>query len=222
MSTNWNATTNDGYLFKLSSGLPGTWSQPLGAKGGYNVFLGQSANYINPKAKDPSSQVFTLTASRELPANIVVDASYAGNHGNHFENFSPNLNFLSPQYYSLGTVALSAQVANPYQGLFTGSTLGTSATITKKQSLLPYPYMSASGVLMQNPRNGYYWSNLGMLSVQRRAENGLAITGAYTFGKVTDAGVQGVSDLSYNGTGTFASPRNPYNPRGTTRWTRLM
>lgn len=213
MTTSWNATTNDGYLFKLKSGLPGTWSQPLGASGGSNIFLGQSAAYIDPKAKDPSAQVFTLTVSRELPWSVVIDASYTGNHGNHFENFSPNLNFLNPSYYYLGTAALSASVTNPYYGLFSGSTLGTSKTITRKQSLLPYPYMAASGVTIQNPRNGYYWSNLGMLSIQRRAASGLAIIGAYTFGKVTDAGVQGVQDLSAYGTGTGASPQNPYNPR---------
>lgn len=211
MTTTWSATTNNGYLFSLKNGLPGTWAQPAGASGGYNVFLGQSASYINPSAKDPSSQVFGLTVSRELPYGIVVDVSYGGNHGNHFENYSPNLNALSPQYYSLGTAALSAQVTNPYYGLFSGSTLGTSSTITKKQSLLPYPYMS--GVSMQNPRNGYYWSNLGMLSVQRRSQSGLAVMGAYTFGKVTDAGVQGVSDLSAYGSGTSASPQNAYNPK---------
>jgi len=211
MSSSYQATTAKGYLFKLKNGIPGTWAEPLGAASGPNVFLGQSAAYINPSAKDPSSQVFGLTVSRELPWGVVIDASYGGNHGNHFINFSPNLNALSPIYYSLGTTALAAQVANPYQGLFTGSTLGTAATITKKQSLLPFPYMQ--GVSMQNPRNGSYWSNLGMLSVQRRARQGLSIMGGYTFGKVTDAGVQGVQDITAYGTGTAASPQNPYNPK---------
>jgi hypothetical protein len=52
-----------------------------------------------------------------------------------------------------------------------------------------------------------------MLSVQRRAQHGLQIMGAYTFGKILDAGVQGVADLSAFGTGTSASPQNPFNPR---------
>jgi hypothetical protein len=208
MTTSWSAPTANGYLFHLSSGLPGAWAVPLGASGGPNAFLGQSANYINPIAKDPSSQVISLTISRELPYGVVVDASYGGNHGNHFENFSPNLNFLSPQYYSMGTAALSAQVPNPYKGIVPGS-LG-SATLTQAAVLKPFPYMS--GVSMENPRNGSYWSNLGMLSVQRRAQHGLQLMGAYTFGKITDSGVQGVSDLSALGTGTGAAPQNPYNP----------
>jgi hypothetical protein len=209
MNTSWSAPTAHGYLFQLSSGLPGPWKQPPGAAGGANAFLGQGASYINPVAKDPSAQVLGLTISRALPYAVVLDVSYSGNHGNHFENYSPNLNFLSPQYYSLGTAALSAQVPNPYFGLVPGS-LG-AATLTRAQLLKPYPYMS--GVSMLNPRNGSYWSNMGMLSVQRRVEHGLQIMGAYTFGKTTDAGVAGVSDLSYFGTLTSAGPQNPYDPR---------
>lgn len=209
MTTSWSATTAHGYLFQLSSGLPGTAAPPLGANGGPNAFLGQGASYINPVAKDPSSQVFSLTVSRQLPAGVVVDASYGGNHGNHFENFSPNLNALSPQYYSMGTAALSASVANPYAGLVPGS-LG-AATITEANLLKPYPYMSSVTELY--PRIGSYWSNLAMLSVQRRAQHGLQIIGAYTFGKITDAGVQGVSDLSSVGTSTGASPQDPFNPQ---------
>jgi hypothetical protein len=209
MTTSYLGTTAHGYLFDLANGLPGPWAQPLGPAGGPNVFLGQSGAYINPIAKSPSSQVFSLTVSRELPYDIVVDASYTGNHGNHFENFSPNLNFLSPQYYSMGTAALNAQVANPYAGEVPGS-LG-AATLTEAQVLKPFPYMSS--VSMQDPRNGSYWSNLGMLSVKRRVEHGLQVMGAYTFGKITDAGVQDVSNLSAVGTGTSATPQNPYNPK---------
>lgn len=209
MTTSWSAPTAHGYDFPLENGLPGPWDLPLGAKGGPNVFLGQSASYIDPVAKDPSAQVYTLTVSRQLPSDVVVDVSYAGNHGNHFENYSPNLNFLSPQYYSLGTAALSAQTPNPYAGLVPGS-LG-APTLTKAQLLKPFPYMAS--VDMQDPRNGYYWSNLAMLSVQHRVEHGLQIMGAYTFGKITDAGVQDVSNLSAVGTGTSASPQNPYDPR---------
>ncbi len=207
--TSWSSNTAHGYNYKLSNGLPGTPNSPLGIAGGPNAFLGQSASYINPNAKDPSSQVISLTISRLLPAAVVINASYGGNHGNHFENFSPNLNFLSPQYYGLGTAALSKQVTNPYAGLVPGS-LG-APTLTQQQLLKPYPYMY--GVSMLNPRNGSYWSNLAMLSVERHSQHGLEILGAYTFGKITDAGIQGVSDLSFVGTFTGAGPQNPYDPK---------
>jgi hypothetical protein len=182
---------------------------PLGAAGGQNAFLGQSAAYVLPNAKDPSSQQYTLTVSRELPLGLVTDVSYVGNHGNHFLNASPNINTLAPQYYSLGTAALSATVPNPYKGIVPGS-LG-AATITEANLLKPYPYMSS--VTIQDPRNASYWSNLAMVSVQRRVQHGLQIIGAYTFGKILDEGVQGVSDLSAVGTSTSSSPQNWRNPQ---------
>lgn len=208
-TTSWSAPTAHGYDFQLENGFPGAWTTPLGAAGGENAFLGQGAAYIWPVAKDPSSQEFTLTISRELPASLVVDASYLGNHGNHFVNASPNINTLAPQYYALGTAALSASVANPYAGIVPGS-LG-AATITEANLLKPYPYMSS--VTIQSPRNASYWANLAMLSVQRRVQHGLQIIGSYTFGKITDEGIQGVSDQSAYGTGTGSSPQNWRNPQ---------
>ncbi len=169
-------------------------------------------------AKDPSSQQYTLTVSRELPLGLVADVSYVGNHGNHFLNASPNINTLAPQYYSLGTAALSASVPNPYKGIVPGS-LG-AATITEANLLKPYPYMSS--VTLQYPRNASYWSNLAMLSVQRRVQHGLQIIGAYTFGKILDEGVQGVSDISALGPRPLedrhcqparSSPQNWRNPQ---------
>lgn len=208
-TTSWSAPTAHGYDFLLMNGFPTAWQVPLGAAGGQNAFLGQSAAYIWPKAKDPSSEEFTLTVSRELPWSFVVDVSYAGNHGNHFTNASPNIDTLPPQYYSLGTAALSASVANPYAGIVPGS-LG-AATITEANLLKPYPYMQS--VTLQYPRNASYWGNLAELSVQRRVESGFQIIGGYTFGKVTDAGIQGLSDQSAVGTATAQTPQNWRNPQ---------
>jgi hypothetical protein len=208
-TTTYTAPTTNGADFQLHNGFPFAWSVPLGAAGGQNAFLGQSAAYVLPNAKDPSSQQYTLTVSRELPLGLVADVSYVGNHGNHFLNASPNIDTLAPQYYSLGTAALSASVPNPYKGIVPGS-LG-AATITEANLLKPYPYMSS--VTLQYPRNAFYWSNLAMVSVQRRVQHGLQIIGAYTFGKILDEGVQGVSDLSAVGTSTSSSPQNWRNPQ---------
>jgi hypothetical protein len=201
-TTTYTAPTTNGADFQLHNGFPFAWGVPLGAAGGQNAFLGQSAAYVLPNAKDPSSQQYTLTVSRELPLGLVADVSYLGNHGNHFLNTSPNINTLAPQYYSLGTAALSVSVPNPYKGIVPGS-LG-AATITEANLLKPYPYMST--VTLQDPRNGFYWSNLAMLSVQRRVQHGLQIIGAYTFGKILDEGIQGLSDLSAVGTSTAGGP----------------
>jgi Carboxypeptidase regulatory-like domain len=201
-TTTYTAPTTNGADFLLQNGFPFAWGLPLGAAGGQNAFLGQSAAYVLPNAKDPSSQQYTLTVSREMPLGVVADFSYVGNHGNHFLNVSPNINTLAPQYYSLGTAALSASVPNPYKGIVPGS-LG-AATITEANLLKPYPYMST--VTLQDPRGASYWSNLAMISVQRRVQHGLQVIGAYTFGKILDEGIQGLSDLSAVGTATSGGP----------------
>ena len=204
MTTSWSAATAHGVDFQLQNGLPGAWLLPLGAAGGQNAFLGQAGYYMWPSAKDPSSQEFTLTVSRELPWNLVADVSYLGNHGNHFMAPSYNVDTLPPQYYSMGTAALSASVTNPYAGIVPGS-LG-AATITEANLLKPYPYMSS--VSLQNPRNRSYFANLGMLSVQRRVAHGAQIIGAYTFGKVTTQGPYTDASGSGAATQTGATPQN--------------
>ncbi|HTV56313.1 MAG TPA: TonB-dependent receptor [Terriglobia bacterium] len=208
-TTTYTAPTTNGADFLLRNGFPFAWGVPLGAAGGQNAFLGQSAAYVLPSAKDPSSQQYTLTVSREMPLGVVADFSYLGNHGSHFLNASPNINTLPPQFYSLGTAALSASVPNPYKGLVPGS-LG-AATITEANLLKPFPYMST--VTLQYPRNAFYLSNLAMVSVQRRMQHGLQVIGAYTFGKILDEGVEGLSDLSAVGTSTSSAPQDWRNPR---------
>jgi hypothetical protein len=180
LTTNYAAATSTGPAFQLSSGFPYAPSLPLGAAGGQNAFLGQTGYYIVPTAKDPQSQQYTLTFSRELPFKTVLDVSYLGNHGVHFNLGGLNLDQLDPQYYSLGTGYLNASVANPYAGKVPGS-LG-AATITRANLLRPYPYMQA--VSESNPRVSNFDGNYLYVSAQRRASAGLQIQGAYTYGKL--------------------------------------
>jgi hypothetical protein len=92
---------------------------------------------LEPTAKDPQSQQYTLTISRELPFSTVLDVSYLGNYGIHFLLPSFNINTLDPQYFSLGTAYLNASVPNPNAGKVPG-TLG-AATITRANLLKPFP-----------------------------------------------------------------------------------
>ncbi len=85
ITTNYNPSTANGPAFQLSSGVPYAPSQPLGAAGGQTAFLGQTGYYILPHAKDPQSQIYTLTLSRELPFATVLDVTYLGNKGAHFD-----------------------------------------------------------------------------------------------------------------------------------------
>ncbi|CAN5625361.1 TonB-dependent receptor [soil metagenome] len=205
LSTAYSSGTSAGVAFQLRAGLPYLPPLPQGAAAGQNAFLGQTGYYVVPSAKSPQGQQYTLTLSRELPFKTVLDVSYLGNHGTHFNLGSRNLNALDPQYLSLGTAYLNAQVANPYAGLVPGS-LG-NATISRANLLKPFPYMSS--VQTSNERTSHYDGNFLYVSAQRRTDVGLQVNASYTYGKVmslpiyTDLGTVGYS----NGPG-IQNPRN--------------
>jgi hypothetical protein len=210
LTTTYASTTTDGPAFTLQNGLPFVPSPPLGAAGGQNAFLGQSGYYVQPSAKDPQSQQSTLTISRELPHDIVVDVSYLGNHGTHFLLPAYNIDVLNPQYFSLGTTYLNTSVANPYAGIVPGA-LG-AATITRANLLKPYPYMQ--NVYLSYPRGGHFDGNYLYVSAQRRAVRGLQILGAYTYGKLMSLPIYTDIATTAGITQTGTSFQNPLNLDG--------
>jgi hypothetical protein len=180
-NTAYNAPGGNANLpaFQLSQGLPTPPIQPLGALLGPGAFLGQGGSYDQPGQKTPMSQQWNLSFQKQLPGKWVIDATYSGNHGTHLVAGGYNLNQLDPQYLSLGT-ALQNPVANPYAGKVTGSLGG--ATITKQQSLLAYPYYT--GITVRNPHLGNAIYHAGLLSVQKRFDQGLTLLASYTKGKL--------------------------------------
>lgn len=206
-TTNFNSTTPNGPAFQLSSGFPGPVLPPLGAAGGQTAFLGQNVYTINPVQKDPSSQQYTLTLSRELPSQTVFDLTYIGNYGRHFTLNQYNMDTLDPSYFSLGTPYLNSSVANPYAGMVPGS-LG-AATITRANLLKPYPYYT--GVFPNYPRIGSFDGNYMYLTVQRRVQHGLQVLGAYTYGKLMDLPI--FTSIATTPGGGIATSNGPQNPR---------
>lgn len=208
LTTNFNSSTPNGPAFQLSNGIPGPYSWPLGVAGGQTAFLGSAIYTIAPTQKDPSSQQYTLTLSRELPFSLVADLTYIGNHGRHFTLPTYNVNTLSPTNFSLGTAYLNASVANPYAGMVPGS-LG-AATITRANLLKPYPYYTS--VYPNYQRGASYDGNYMYLTVQRRAQHGLQLVGAYTYGRLEDLPLfTSISTTPGAGISTSNGPQNPRN-----------
>jgi hypothetical protein len=206
-TTNYTATTTYGQAFQFRNGVPFAPSKPLGAAGGQNAFLGQNGYYILPVAKTPQSMQYTLTLSRELPFKTVMDISYLGNHGRHFNLGNLNINTLDSSYFPLGATYLNTSVANPYAGIVPGS-LG-AATITRANLLKPYPYMQT--VALSNPRSSHFDGNFLYVTLQRRATEGLQFQGAYTYGKLMSlpiySDIATTAGITQTG-GTIQNPRN--------------
>lgn len=194
------ATTSTAYLppggnanlaaFQFSTGFPSAPIQPQGALLGPSAFLGQNANYSEPFDKVPMAQQWNLGIQRQFGGNWMVEATYSGAHGTHFLSGNYDLNQLDPRYLGLG-LSLQDRVPNPYAGIVPGS-LG-AATITREQSLRPYPYYNQ--IIVTNPRNGNYNSHALLLSMQKRFARGLTLLASFTGGKLISDSVRTMFDF---------------------------
>lgn len=181
-TTNYNPPGGDGTrpAFRLSNGFPSAPLLSLGNALGPSAFLGQNVSYDEPDGTTPMSQQWDLSLQQQLPGGFVVDFTYSGNKGSHFISGGYDLNQLDPQYLALGT-ALSVQVPNPYAGRVPGN-FGTP-TISRLQSLRPYPYMG--NITVRSPHLGNFISHSGLLSVEKRfSPQGLTLLFSYTKAKL--------------------------------------
>lgn len=186
---------------QLSSGFPYAPLKPLGVASGPDFLLGQSVSYRDPSnSHTPMSQQWNLDIQHQFPSRFVVDIGYEGNHGVHMPWVPYNLNMLPDADLSLG-LALTQNVPNPYAGKVPGS-LG-AATITRKQSLLPYPYYSSISAYCF--RNGQSHGDMLNVSVQRHSGSGLTLMASYTLSKMLDDSLKdpantypGISDQDGN------------------------
>lgn len=174
--------------FKLNDGFPFAPIQPLGSKLGPSAFLGQGVSVDEPDGTTPISLQWNLSLQRQLGQSWLVDATWSVNRGYHFIGSGYDLNQLDPKHDSLG-LALQNGVPNPYAGKVPGA-LG-AATITRSQSLRPYPYYQGIGV--RSPRLHGFISHLYLLTVEKRMAQGLTMLLSYTAGKVI--GNSGVAEL---------------------------
>jgi hypothetical protein len=165
--------------FQFKNGLPSAYIEPLGVKLGPSAFLGQGVSWDQANEKVPMSQQWTLSVQRMLPGKWLLDVAYSANRANNLAASSFDYNQLDPKYNSLG-LGLQDQVPNPYLGLIPGSLGG--ATISRSQSLKPFPYYTA--VTVRLPHLGSSIYNAMLVSAERRLANGVALLASYTWGKL--------------------------------------
>ncbi len=171
--------------FYLAQGFPTPLTQPLGSALGPSYLLGSAVTYDQPNQRTPMSQQWNLSMQKQLFGNWVVELAYTGNHGTHLVAGSYNLNQLDPAYDASLKSALQTSVPNPYVNVVPG-TLG-GATITKQQSLLPFPWYTS--VSVRNPHMGNSIYQGGILRVQKRVSMGLTFLASYTKAKLISESV---------------------------------
>lgn len=203
-------STNAGIVpaMQLSAGFATPPLQSLGAAGGPDFLLGNSISYVQPKASTPTSQQWNLNIQHQFGGGFVAEVGYLGNHGVHMISGNYNMNVIPNSQLALGD-ALKQNVPNPYAGKVPGS-LG-AATITRRQSLTPYPYYNAINVT--SPRDGNYHGDSMILAVQRHGTRGLTLLGSYTFAKLLNNGIANPLDgyIGISGAGGTLGPQDPNN-----------
>jgi len=187
-ATNYTSSNANIKAFQFNAGFPTPLLQPVGSALGPKAFLGQAASYDENMGTTPTSQQFSASVQHQLPGRVLVDASYSANQGSHFTagtvNGGYNMNQLDNQYLALG-LSLQDQVPNPNAGKVPGA-LG-NATITREQSLLPYPHYQA--ITVRAPRMSNFNSHLLIVSVEKRMSKGLTFMVNFTGGKIISEGM---------------------------------
>jgi hypothetical protein len=174
------------------------------------TLLGQGPSFADPTGRLGYVHSFSFGLQRLLPGQMTVDVSYVGSRTNG-AGTTKAFNALSAQNLALGDSTqggnpnyLSAAVPNPFAGLLPGTSLN-GATITRQQSLLPFPQFTAFNI--QDYNVGKVWYNALQITLQKRYQHGLTVTASYAFSKNLQA-------LNY------LNPQDALPSRSLTPWDR--
>lgn len=178
--------------FYFRDGYPSPVVSPLGSNLGPSAFLSQAVSSVERNGRTPYSQQANLMV-QYLVKGFLIETGYSGNRGVKLRGTSYDYNQMDPQYLSLGSALLS-QVPNPYAGRVPGAYGG--ATISRQQSLRPFPYYDAITISLPHFANSTYHSYL--LNVERKTKSGLILLASFSFGKLISDGQNG---LSFNSEG---------------------
>jgi hypothetical protein len=191
------APTNDSYVTvaaTISNPFPSGISKPAGSSGGLLTYAGQNVASFNEDFKSPYSTRWNFSAQHALTPTVMVEVLYLGSHSVHLPITYTQLNSIPSKFLStMGTrdatvnTALSATVANPFQGLNTS--IAASKTITTAQVLARYPQFSVgsagfvssagAGVVRYNVSDGASFYNAVNFRVSKRFSSGLSVTASY-------------------------------------------
>lgn len=170
----------------ISNPFPTGINKPAGNTQGLLTGIGTS--FENPLTGDntvPYMENWDFDVQRQLPFDILVDASYVGSHGvnlNQAGEGNFNIDQLTPAAISLGT-KLQQSVPNPFYGIIT---TGPEAAATVPLSYLAAPFPQFTTVYASFPTGGYSDYSSFQLKVEKRFSHGLTTLLSFTGQKLID------------------------------------
>jgi hypothetical protein len=167
----------------VTNPFPSGVLQPPGASLGMETFLGQSPSFTEVNTRVPYVHQVSFGIQRQLPFNMVLDASYVGSRTRK-AIVSRQMNEISKESLALGANVLNANVPNPFEGLIPGTSLN-NATVTRQQLLRPFPQFL--GFEASDRNDGSVWYDSLQIQLEKRYSRGLTFVAAYTLAKNIEA-----------------------------------
>ena len=165
----------------LTNPFPSGILQPVGASQGLATNIGQTFSFADPSGKLPYVQQYSLQVQRELPFRLLASVGYVGSRSRRLD-VTQSIKEVSAQSLALGTMQLTASVANPFAGLVPGTSLN-GATIQQQQLLRPFPQFLT--LQEQNRPIGKSKYDGLQLSLAKRMSD-LSVSVSYTYSKTID------------------------------------
>ena len=174
----------------FSNPFPNGFVQPAGATAN---LTGQSGwtYWANNKANTPKVIQSSFGIEYQLPQQTLLNVAYVLGLTRNISKYR-NANFLPASDLALGN-KLNDPVPNPFAGLLPGTFLNTP-TVTRQQSLMPFPQYGSFDVVVSNATNSY---NSLQATLEKRMTHGLYGRIAYTFSKNLTEGFLNDQDSEY-------------------------
>ncbi|HWB32184.1 MAG TPA: TonB-dependent receptor [Acidobacteriaceae bacterium] len=160
----------------LSNPYPTGFLHPAGAATNLNGQGGWSF-WANHQRQVPRTRQFSLGIEYQLPANSILEVHYVGQLTDNLP-MTRNQNYTSLANLALGN-ALNTSVPNPFAGQLPGTSLN-GATISRQQSLLPYPQYTTFNEIFTNGHSAY---NGLQVRYEKRITHGFHYLVSYTYSK---------------------------------------
>ena len=176
-----------------------------------NVGFGVNAPLPQVDSKTPYMQSWTLGIQRELPSQMLFEATYIGSKGTHLL-FGQHINYniLGPQVEAYGAdqiTALQTYVPNPFFGIITNvNSPLSSSTVPAYQLQLPHPqFTSFAGDAAPVAFSNY---DSLQLKLEKRFSHGIQFLVTYVWSKSIDNASSIASNGELGGVSTLQDPNN--------------
>jgi len=197
----------------LDNPFPNGTVQPSGSSKGLLSGLGTDIGFVDQNSTAPRVQQYSVDLQRELPGGMAINVQYLGSRGDHLSlggsnDTAVNYNQLDPKYMALGS-ALNQQVPNPFRGnpAFAGTSLGSSATVSRAQLLRPFPqFFNVNAYHVLEGKSRY---NAGVIEWSKRMSHGIGGRVSYTYSVLKDNQI-GEGNF-YSAITSTGNPLNNYN-----------